>query len=465
MQSIVGKVPRRGRAATLALLAALAAAPLLAQQKTGPGVPAADSLTWNGITLYGVIDIGLQYDTHMAPFSPYRPAASGNIVRSNSHQSAFGLTPSNMGQSRIGLQGTEPLTEEVSAVFQVETFFNPQSGQLADSLRSLTENNGKAVKDQSVGVDGSSAGQLLQTAYLGVKSQRFGTLTFGRQQALVAEGMVRYDPNYLSSAFGLLGASNTYAGTGSSEDNRLDSTAKYQLRLGEHLRLAGLYKFNGSSGAERTAVQANVGGTVGGLSIDGYYSQVNSSITGSALSAAQVATLPAGNDLDKSLVGTVSDNTSFALMGLYQLDRVKLFAGYENITWTNPRHPLAAGFGNIGGYVLAYVNNTAYNERKVGNVYWTGVRYAPSRPLELSAAYYLVHQAGFGTGALAGCSSEANAKCSGDLQAVSLAADYRFNVHFDAYFGAMYSKVSGGLASGFLYTDNINPTLGARYKF
>src|ERR1700753_4163995 len=107
--------------------------PVQAQQKTGPGITGEDSLTWNGITLYGVIDVGLQFDTHSAPFTPYRPAASGNIVRSNDYQSAVGLTPSNMGQSRIGLQGIEPLNEDVSVVFQVETFFNPQSGEIANS--------------------------------------------------------------------------------------------------------------------------------------------------------------------------------------------------------------------------------------------------------------------------------------------------------------------------------------------
>jgi predicted porin len=83
-----------------------------------------DSLTWHGITLYGVVDIGVQYDTHSAPFTPYRPAASGNIVRNNSRQSVTGLTPSNMGQSRVGLQGIEPLNDDWSAVFQIETFFN-----------------------------------------------------------------------------------------------------------------------------------------------------------------------------------------------------------------------------------------------------------------------------------------------------------------------------------------------------
>src|SRR5271170_2909994 len=224
--STASRSSRLGWCGLVLLSAMTAALPALAQQKTGPGITGDDSLTWHGITLYGVIDIGYQFDTHSAPFTPYRPAASGNIVRSNDYQSASGLTPSNMGQSRVGLQGHEPLNGEWSAVFQVETFFNPQSGQIADSLKSLAANNGKSVTAQSIGVDGSSAGQALQTAYAGISSPRFGTLTFGRQQTLLSEGSIKYDPNYGATAFGLIGASNTYSGAGSSEDNRLDSTAK-----------------------------------------------------------------------------------------------------------------------------------------------------------------------------------------------------------------------------------------------
>src|SRR6201996_7783587 len=124
------------------LWSALAAAvPARAQQKTGPGVTGDASLTWHGITLYGVIDLGLQYDTHSAPFTPYRPSASGNIIRQNSRGSVFGVTPNNMGQTRVGLQGIEPLYHYWSAIFQLETFFNPQSGQIADSLKSLAANN------------------------------------------------------------------------------------------------------------------------------------------------------------------------------------------------------------------------------------------------------------------------------------------------------------------------------------
>src|SRR6202166_3074914 len=228
--------------------ATTASVPAIAQQKTGPGITGDESLTWHGITLYGVIDIGLQYDTHSAPFTPYRPSASGNIVRQNSSQSVTGLTPSNMGQSRVGLQGVEPLSDDWSAVFQVETFFNPQSGDVADSLKSLTVNNGRTLATQTTGVDGSSAGQAFQTAWVGLKSAQFGTLTFGRQVTLMMEGTIKDDPNYNASAFGLLGASNTYSGAGAQEDNRLDSTAKYSIGFDDLVHLRALYKFNGSNG-------------------------------------------------------------------------------------------------------------------------------------------------------------------------------------------------------------------------
>jgi len=447
-------------------IAMTASVPALAQQKTGPGITGDDSLTWHGITLYGVIDIGVQYDTHSAPFTPYRPAASGNIVRQNDSQSVTGLTPSNMGQSRVGLQGIEALNEEWSAVFQVESFFNPQSGEIADSLKSLAVNNGRALAKQSIGVDGSSAGQAFQTAYAGLRSVRFGTLTFGRQVTLLSEGTIKYDPNYNATAFGLLGASNTYSGAGSSEDNRLDSTAKYFIDFDDRVHFAALYKFNGSNGAANTAAQADIGGRYAGLSVDAYYSKVNSAITASSLTAAQVAQLPAlGYSASNALAATISDNTTYSLMALYDADPLKFFAGYIHIKYANPSNPLSAGFTDIGGYVLAFVTNNAYNNSKTVQVYWTGVRYTVIPGLDLTAAYYGYQQNAFGTGTQAGCSTSAHSTCSGSLEAFSFDADYRFNKHFDAYVGAMYSGVHDGVASGYLSTTNINPTIGVRYKF
>ena len=451
----------------LLLVGALTASvPALAQQKTGPGITGDDSLTWHGITLYGVIDVGIQHDTHSAPFTPYRPSASGNIVRQNDYGSATGLTPSNMGQSRIGLQGTEPLNNELSAVFQLETFFNPQSGNIADSLKSLAKNNGRSLTTQSIGVDGSSAGQAFQTAYVGLRSAHFGTLTFGRQETLLALGSIKYDPNYGASAFGLIGASNTYSGAGSSEDNRLDSTAKYYVSFNDLVHFAALYKFNGSNGAANTAVQADVGGEYAGLSVDAYYSKVNSAITATSLTATQVAELPTlGYSSSNALAATISDNTTYSLMALYQFDPLKFFAGYMHIKYADPTNPLSPGFSDIGGYTLAFVTTNAYGNSKTLQVYWTGVRYTVAPGLDLVAAYYGYQQNAYGTGKQAGCSTAAHSSCSGSLEAVSFDADYHFNKHFDTYLGAMYSGVHDGAASGYIYSTNINPTLGVRFKF
>jgi predicted porin len=454
------------KSAWLLFLSSLAAAgDAHAQQKTGPSITGDDSLTWHGITLYGVIDIGVQYDTHSAPFTPYRPSASGNIVRQNGQRSVIGLTPSNLGQSRVGLQGTEALNDDWSAVFQIETFFNPQSGEIADSLKSLAVNNGRSLSAQSVGVDGSSAGQAFQTAWVGFKSARFGTLTFGRQTTLLLDGTIKYDPNYNATAFGLLGASNTYSGGGAQEENRLDSTLKYTIGF-DRVHLGALYKFSESNGSANSAFQADIGGEYAGASIDAYYSKENSAITATSLTAAQVTQLPAlGYSISNSLAATISDNTAYALMALYKFDPLKFFAGYEHIKYANPHTPLTAGFNDIGDYVLAFVTNNAYNNSKTVPVYWTGVRYTVILHLDLTAAYYGYRQNAYGTGTQAGCTTAAHSVCSGSLEAYSIDADYRFNQHFDAYLGAMYSGVRNGVASGYLATTNINPTAGVRYKF
>jgi predicted porin len=450
------------------MLGAISASlPVLAQQKTGPDITSSDALTWHGITLYGVIDVGVQYDTHGAPFSDYRPAASANIVQKDSRQSVFGVTPSNMGQSRIGLQGIEPLVGDWSAVFRAETFFNPQSGQLADSVRSLVVNNGRTAATQTTNLDGSAAGQTFQTAYAGLNSRQFGTLTFGRQLTILSEGTIKYDPNYDASAFGLIGASNTYSAGGSTQDKRLDSVLKYSATVDGLVNFGALYKFNGSTGGAGTAFQANIGAAYAGASVDAYYSKINDAITASALTAAQVALLPKlGYSVSNSLSATISDNTALGLMGLYQIDPLKFFAGYLHIKYANPTRPLAAGFSDIGGYNLAFVNNAAYTENRFLHLYWAGVRYTVIPHLDVTAAYYQVHQDAYGTGTEAGCTTAAHSVCSGSLEDFSIDADYFFNKHFDAYAGAMYSGVHDGLANGYdFHTTNINPTLGVRYKF
>ena len=108
----------------------------------------------------------------------------------------------------------------------------------------------------------------------------------------MADGVNALDPNQAAPAFSLLGASGIYAGAGSNEDKRLNSTLKYRLGIADTVHLGLLYKFNQSNGsAGSMAYQANIGAQYAGLAIDGYYSRVNDAISAAALSAAQLTGL------------------------------------------------------------------------------------------------------------------------------------------------------------------------------
>ena len=452
-------------------LAGFAASAAQAQTASAPPPPpptADDSLTWHGITVYGIVDIGLQYQTHGAPISDYFPAGSSDIVQPNSNKSTFGATPSNLSQSRIGLQGVEPLlVGDWSAVFKLETFFNPQSGDISDGLKSLTQNNGRALANKTTGIDTSVAGQAFQQSYAGFSSKTFGTITFGRQNTVLADGIAKYDPNYASQAFSVIGLSGTTAGGGDTQDRRLDSSLKYVASFEQLVHFGAQYKFNGANGGSaNTAYEVDVGGEYLGASVDAYYTKANSAISVSSLSAAQVALLPGlGLSSDKTLAATISDNTTFSVMGLYNAGILKFFAGYEHIKYANPTTALPVGFDDIGGYKLGFVNNTAFPNAKILQVYWAGVRYSPVEALDLVGAYYGYHQNSYGIGANAGCSTNKAGTCSGTLDGFSFDADYRLTKRFDVYAGAMYTGVHDGLSNGYLHTTNINPTMGVRFKF
>jgi predicted porin len=431
------------------------------------------SLTWHGITLYGIVDLGVQYDTHSAPFSDYFPPGSNSLVQKNDYDSPVGLAPSNLSQSRIGLSGNEPLIGDWSGVFKFETFFNPQSGDLADGLKSVALNNGKPLTSQVSGVDTSIAGQLFSgAAYIGFASPTYGSFTFGRNVTLLADGISKYDPMGAAQAFSLIGFSGTTAGGGDTEDRRLDQSGKYYAQYG-WLHLGAMYQFGSSTGSTNTGYQLQIGASAGDGSIDAYYFKKYDAIGISALSADQVgelaglcaATPPQCYSVSNSLVGTISDNSTFAVMADYAFGPVKLYGGYEHIDFNNPNDPLAPGSLTIGGYVLAFVNNTAYDNEKTLQVYWGGLKYTIVPDVDLMLAYYGYSQAAYATGKNTGCSTTVSSGCSGKENALSAVIDYRLTKRFDIYAGTFWSGVQNGLANGYLNADNIATTVGLRFKF
>ncbi len=435
------------------------------------------TLTMFGVTLYGTVDVGLHYETHGAKLSDYHPAGNSDFIQKNSNGSVTSVNGNNLGQSKIGLKGQEDFGNGWSGVFKLETFFNPWSGNISDGLKSVTNNNGVPLTSQSNGVDSSVAGQLFGgAAYLGVSNAQFGTLTFGRQNGLLADGINKYDPLYSAQAFSPLGYSGTAAGGGDTEDRRLDGSIKYEVVLNSvHLGA----QFQPKSGTNPgTTTEVALGWNFPGGSVDAFYVDKSDAIAAGSLSAAQVVeqgkvcsgTVIEGvacAALDKSVVGTISDNKTYGVMGKYVFanKQATVSAGYEHISFSNPSNLLTAGQSTIAGYTLAIVNDAAYPSNKTLQISWVGLKYAVSPQLDLTGAYYRYDQNSYSV-AHPGCSDAAvSSQCSGAENFVSFVADYHFTKRFDAYAGAMWSQVNGGLANGFLNTSTIDPTIGGRYSF
>ena len=433
-----------------------------------------DSLTMHGITLYGIVDVGFQNQSHGAPINDYFPGGSADIVQKNSNKSITGVTPNNLSQSRIGLQGVEPLfgSSDWTGIFKLETFFNPQSGEISDALKSLTQNNGRSAASgtQTTNLDSSVAGQIFQQSYAGLSSKTFGTLTFGRQNTLLADGVSKYDPNAASQAFSLIGLSGTTAGAGDTQDRRIDNSLKYTLTIAGVAHFGANYKPNEGNGIANSVTEIDVGGDFAGLSLDAYYVKAHDAISAASLSAAQVALLPGlGFSPAKSLAATVSDNTSYSVMALYNFGEVaplKIFAGYEHISFANPSSPLPAGYDDIGGYTLAFVNNAAFPNDKILQVFWGGVKYMITPSFELTGAYYGYHQNSYGAGATAGCTTNIAGTCSGTTDDISADGIWHMSKRFDTYAGVMYTGVHDGQANGYVFhTTDITSTMGVRFKF
>jgi len=435
-----------------------AAALLVLSCSACPALAADDgSLTWNGITLYGVLDIGVAYQTHGTPLSQDWFVGVEYLISKNSNKSITSVAPNGLSQSRIGVKGTEQIVSGLDFVFNLESGFDPQSGHLADALAALTHNNGVPLDRQTSAGDSSRAGQFFNgQAWAGLSSPQYGTLSFGRNNTLLLDNILKYDPMGGSYAFSVIGLSGVVAGMGDTEDARLDDSVKYFYK-NETFRAGALYQFGKTDSSPGEAWQGSAGFDYAGFSIDGIYGHKKDAIAASSLSAAQLATAT----ID-SLAATISDNTSYTLAGSYTAGPWKFCLGYEHIKFENPSLPLSAGITGLGGYELSFVNNTAFPHPRILQASWGGAKYLVTPDFDITAATYHYNQNSFGT---TRCSNTSAGTCSGTLDAYSLMADYRLTKRFDTYAGAMFSKVADGLASGFLHTSTLSPMVGFRFKF
>jgi len=271
-------------------------------------------------------------------------------------------------------------------------------------------------------------------AYAGISNRVLGAVTVGRQDSLVKDALGGYDAMEAAKAFSLVGVSNIVAGAGDTEDSRYNTSVQYRVRVGP-LRFAALYQFggydqgNGSNGA----FDAEVGGDFGGFSFEAVGSKVKDAVS---LSNFGEYPLPSGvNPTD--LKATLSNNTAGAAMAKYSYNIATVYGGFEYIL-----------------FAPGDVNSTVYTINKILRAVWTGVRLDLRDDLSLAGAYYHYWQNDYTTGACTDGGLSASS-CPGTENAVSAMIDYRPMKRVDAYAGVLWSQVTGGMASGYLYHINL----------
>ncbi|QBR01953.1 porin [Paraburkholderia pallida] len=172
------------------------------------GMFSAAARAQSSITLYGIIDESIQYTHNATP-------TGGNQI---------GLYSGNISGSRWGLKGSEDLGGGLKAIFQLEDGFDV--------------NNGK------MGTYNGTSSLFGRQAYVGLESDRYGTVTLGRQyDPLVDQVQGLTDDAYFGSSFATAGDVDNY-----DNSSRTNNAVKYVSQNYAGLQVEAMYAFGGVAG-------------------------------------------------------------------------------------------------------------------------------------------------------------------------------------------------------------------------
>ena len=437
-------------------------------------------LSYGPFTVYATLDAGLMYNTNGAPWSPAFVNGTQGLISKQSHGAKWLWSPNNINQSVIGIKMSQPLAHGWSLVGTLEAGFDPISGYLSNSQRAQVMNNGKPLALQNANGDSSRAGQWDNSQFfLGFSNKTYGTLTGGRVNALTLDGLIAYDPMGSAYAFSPFGFTGMYAGFGDTEIARSNTAIKYRGSFGD-FRVAGLAQVGGYNQGNGSSQmwQGQVGGDIhnlygGTLSLDFVGSYAVDAVNTSLLTTA----IPKFYSVD-DLKATLSNNTGFLALAKYTWGPAQIFGGWEFFRQANPSDDYPNGFktianynvpGNIidnKGFPTVWVTTTAYDNNRLYNTLWTGVKYAVNDRLDVMGAIYYAWQNDYATTPCTGQGIHiSSGACYGTFDAFSLLIDYRPVRRVDLYAGVSLSNVYAGLANGYQATQNIDPTVGVRIKF
>jgi predicted porin len=193
------------------------------------GVPA---FAQSSITLYGVIDEGINYTNNAGD------------------KSAYQLQSGYAQGSRWGLKGSEDLGGGLKAIFDLENGFDVNSGALGQGGRMFG-----------------------RQAFVGLTSSNFGTVTLGRQYDSLVDYLAQTTANGNWGGYLL---SHPYDNDNTDNSFRVNNTVKYASADFAGLQFGGTYSFsNDTNFANNRQYSLGAQYTNGGLLLAGAYLQAN----------------------------------------------------------------------------------------------------------------------------------------------------------------------------------------------
>ncbi|MGZ2749236.1 porin [Burkholderia stagnalis] len=192
------------------------------------------AMAQSSITLYGMLDAGIGYTSNI-----------------NGHQ-RFGLDGGAAGSNKWGLKGQEDLGGGLKAVFRIENGFNIATGGIGGQ-----------------GPIGSTRSLFNRQAFVGLASDRYGTVRMGRQIDAVTEMVQGLTGDAISAS--------TFSTPGDVDNNdnttNQNNAVKYISPIINGFQAEGAYSFGGVPGAmgsgQSWSVAANY--AQGGLTVAGGY--------------------------------------------------------------------------------------------------------------------------------------------------------------------------------------------------
>ncbi|GAA0189859.1 MAG: porin [Cupriavidus sp.] len=323
------------------------------------------------VTLYGILDEGVNYTSNVGGHS--QVALESGFPHG----------------SRWGIKGTEPLGGGLQTVFQLENGFMVDNGRAAQ-------------------------GGLLfgRQAYVGIVSDRFGTVTAGRQYDLTVDFLSQ------TSAAGSWGGymfGHPYDNDNMVYSFRVNNTLKYTSPLLGGVKFGGAYSFsNDANFARNRQFSFGTQYTQGGLLLAAAYLQAN-----------QPSATPNGainNGGDQNLLGSRLE--IFGAGATYSIGASTFGLVYSN---TNVSAPKSSGY--VGPIVspagaassLKFQNFEVNAKYQFAPSYWLGAMYTFTRASLAAGSGRqdpVYHSFGF-------------------------MADYAFSKRTDIYMQGVYQRVAG----------------------